>query len=134
MVRCWAPRTGLEERTRLGFCFASDWDRSRSILGCGNESCQKTRLLRIAAARAWGSVMMWISISSRKGKSFLKYSGLRSYFHSDDVGGSLSRNGPVPMTVVFKAFTGFLPAMCLGMVTLLSIAQSGNSNPDGPLP
>ena len=98
----------------MGFCCATDWDRSRSTLGCGNESCQKTRLLRIAATMAWGSVMMWISISSRKGRSFLKYSGLRSYFHSDDVGGSLSRNGPVPITVVFKAFTGSFSAMCLG--------------------
>src|SRR4029453_2074985 len=134
MVRCWAPGEGIEERTRLGFCFASDWDRSRSILGCGNESCQKTRLLRIAAARAWGSVMMWVSISSRKGRSCLKYSGLRSYFHSDDVGGSLSRNGPVPMTVVFKAFTGSFSAMCLGMMTFQPLAKRGNSKPDGPLP
>ena len=68
-----------------------------------------------------------------KGQIFLKYSGLRSYFHSDVVGGSLSRNGPVPITLVFKAFTGSGSTMCLGMMMFQPLAKSGKQEPRRPL-
>src|SRR5229473_319100 len=44
-VRCSTTNTELEERTRLGFCCTVACDRSRSMLGWGNTSDQKTRLL-----------------------------------------------------------------------------------------
>src|SRR4030095_10662045 len=46
-------RPGWAERTRLKFCCAADWDRSRSILGCGKESDQLS-LSRLNHWLPWG--------------------------------------------------------------------------------
>ena len=54
--------------------------------------------------------------------------------HSDVVGGSFKRNGPVPITFVFKAFTGSFSTMCLGIIVFQPLEKIVNNSLDGPLP